>query len=145
MPKSNWHGAGRVALFPVLVLLAAGCGSGPKIAKVTGTVTYLGNPVPGLVLHFVPAEGRASWGVTDQDGRYTLRYDRKTEGVTLGTHKVYFEYRPRTPSEETGLSEGKRALPAYLQDILARYGDEATTPLKRDVTKDGQVIDISLD
>jgi hypothetical protein len=56
------------------LLASAGCGDpdAPEIARVTGTVTRGGKPVPNLVVNFMPAEGRPSWGITDDRGRYVV-------------------------------------------------------------------------
>ncbi len=65
-------------LVVALVLLAAvsGCGSGR--VKVTGRVTYKGEPVPSTEVYFQPDDGsRTSIGKTDDDGRFSLRFSRQ--------------------------------------------------------------------
>src|SRR5579871_1652202 len=92
--------AARVAAALALALLA-GCGDdGPKVVKVTGQVTRGGKPVPNLALSFTPAVGRPSWGVTDADGRYNLKYTNTRDGAEVGTHKVTVEFAPTSPQEE---------------------------------------------
>ena len=67
----------------------AGCGdSGPKIVPVTGTLKYKGQPVTNATLWFQPETGRPSWGQTDEQGHFTLNYDRGHEGAVPGKHKV---------------------------------------------------------
>ena len=46
-----------------LLLALAGCKNGdlPPIAKVKGTVTYKGKPVPNMMVNFMPTAGRPSW------------------------------------------------------------------------------------
>ncbi|HEX4613250.1 MAG TPA: hypothetical protein VH092_34000, partial [Urbifossiella sp.] len=57
----------RVAAAAGLAALLLGCGSdGPKIVKVSGTVTRNGAPVPGVAVSFTPANGRPSWGMADE-------------------------------------------------------------------------------
>jgi hypothetical protein len=142
MPRSSpcW-----IILPPVIVVLLSGCDSGAKILRVTGTVRHQGKPVANLTVHFVPAEGKQSSGGTDPEGHYKLSYDRTHEGAVRGNHKIYVTYRPRNAREDLELHEGKVKLPAEMKEILEKYGHVDTTPLTRDVTTEGQVIDLDLD
>src|SRR4051794_7601096 len=80
----------RCSWLILLCVSCAGCGSGgPPLAKVSGTVTCRGQPVSKLVVHFVPQGARESWGGTDNDGAYRLRYDRQREGAVIGKHNVW--------------------------------------------------------
>ena len=101
-------------------LAAAG---GPKIVRVSGTVRYDDKPVPGVVVHFVPEEGRASTGLTDDQGRYKLSFDRKQEGAEVGTDKVYFKFWPRNPKEEMEYADGPEACSPEVAAVLQKYGD----------------------
>lgn len=127
------------------VLFIGGCGpKGPEVVEVTGTVTYQGKPVPNLFLNFKPEKGRPSWGVTDDQGRYWLRYSNSRDGAVTGSHTVWVQFRPKSPAEEfrmTAGGGGKSLLPA----ILEKYGNEATTPLKFEIAEKGQVVDIPLE
>jgi hypothetical protein len=128
-----------------LMFLAFGCNEGPSTVRVTGTARHRGKPVANLFLNFVPDEGRASWGVTDENGHFKLFYDRTREGAVRGKHKVHVSYRARTPSDDLALEEGRLKLPADMQAILDKYGDPATSTLQYNITKDGQEIDLDLD
>lgn len=78
------------AAFCSLACLAfAGCGEGgPELGRVTGTVTMDGDPLPNALVTFVPQEGgRASTGVTNENGEYELIYQNR-KGALLGQHKV---------------------------------------------------------
>ncbi len=55
-----------------------------------------GAPLSGVEVSFAPAEGRASQGITDSEGKYELIYIGKTKGAKLGSHKVYIT----TPIED---------------------------------------------
>jgi hypothetical protein len=123
----------------VLVSLTAGCSGSGDVLRVTGTVRAAGKPLPGLIVNFAPEHGRPSWGSTDEQGTYRLKYDKKTEGALRGRHKVSFAYRPRSPGEEPGA-----AMSPELRRVLDKYSSSAT-PLEVDVTKDGQIIDLELD
>jgi hypothetical protein len=75
----------------VLAAALQGCGSssGPEVASVAGTVTVDGTPLSDAMVTFSPVSGgRESYGVTDQNGRYLLRYNSRTKGAELGEHEV---------------------------------------------------------
>lgn len=67
----------------------AGCGGPENVGRVTGVVTLNGAPLPGAVVKFQPQpNGSPSAAVTDDSGRYTLRYTRDAEGAEIGEHLV---------------------------------------------------------
>jgi hypothetical protein len=133
-----------VLLLASLVPLAAGCGGNANVLRVTGTVRSAGKPVPNLLVHFVPEQGRPSWGSTDEQGAFELSFDRKTKGALRGRHKVFVTYRPRDAAEEMVVSQNESALPAGLRLILKRYSERETT-LQVEITKEGQVVELNLD
>jgi hypothetical protein len=136
----------RPAFLLFLVLLpAGGCGGDSSVVRVTGTIRHDGKPVANLFLTFVPESGRSSWGVTDEEGHYKLSYDRKHEGAVRGMHRIYVQFRPRDPQQEMALKQGKQTLPPDVEAILAKYGNPDSTPLRREIDRDGQVIDLDLD
>lgn len=136
-----------------LLLAFAGCKNGdlPPIAKVKGTVTYKGKPVPNMMVNFMPTAGRPSWGQTDAAGRYETNYDADTMGVMVGHHKVYFNSATLTidagtskkSKEEAAVGSGLTA--EELTALLAKYGKEDSTKLEVDVTKDTTTLDLKLD
>ncbi len=75
--------------------ILGGCGrNGPERVVVSGSVTYRGKPLEGLI-RFVPAKGTRApvSGALVKDGKYTI--DGKG-GVPVGTHRVEISsYRPR--------------------------------------------------
>lgn len=74
-------------LVPVLVVLA-GCSGGPKLAKVTGTVTLDGKALPRGTLTF-EAPGQRPATATVVDGQITEATTFKPgDGVPVGAHKV---------------------------------------------------------
>jgi len=76
------------ALFLTLGLLS-GCGpDGPALGEVSGTVTRDGRPLDGATVIFQPELGKASFGRTDQEGRYELRYSKDSKGAIVGRHVV---------------------------------------------------------
>jgi hypothetical protein len=77
---------------PLVLLIAAttvGCGGGPELGTVTGTVTLDGRPVPNAFVVFTPkGPGRPSQTKTDAEGRYSLKFNASQEGALIGTHIV---------------------------------------------------------
>lgn len=130
-----------LALLPLLLI---GCGSsGPKVVKVSGTLTYKGNPVPGVQLDFTPKDGqRPSWGETDEQGRFTLEYDDRNKGAVTGTHKVSVRLKLQTTKEREAEMLGK-PLPVSKERaaLAAKYGAEKSTV---EVTIDKPTSDLKL-
>ncbi|MBN9120230.1 MAG: carboxypeptidase regulatory-like domain-containing protein [Planctomycetes bacterium] len=73
-----------------------GCGGGTKFAAVSGRVTLNDQPLEGVSVDFQPTAttkepvGSGSTGITDRDGRYTLRsqLDKSQAGAVVGKHQV---------------------------------------------------------
>src|SRR5262249_24396048 len=89
-----------MSLFAAVALVAAGCGKGEnETASVSGRVTLNGQPVAKVAVMFQPIApegnlnpGPGSYGVTDSDGRYTLKLiGKETSGAVVGKHKVRIE------------------------------------------------------
>lgn len=126
------------------LLLLVGCSSGPRVVKVSGTLTRGGKPVPKLTIFFMPeAGGRPSWGLADEDGKFTLEYDDQTKGAMTGTHTVWVQWRPTSMQEE--LNPKKAGKPADLNAILAKYGDEKKSPKKVEITRSVDDLEVTLD
>lgn len=132
----------RCGLSCAALVFALGCG-GPKVVKVSGTVSAGGKPIPSLTIHFVPETGRPSWGLTDENGRFTLEYDNKLQGALVGTHTVWVQWRPRSPQEEMNPKLANR--PAESAAIQAKYGTQGKSPLKVEITRAVEDLEIKLD
>jgi hypothetical protein len=75
----------------LLVTVALGCGRRGMESTVSGTVTVAGEPVPaGVEVEFLPRAAGASpsKGVTDDGGRYVLRFNAYVAGAMPGDHVV---------------------------------------------------------
>jgi hypothetical protein len=132
-------------IWPALLTAAflSGCsGAKPaiKLHQVSGTLKREGNPVPNLLVHFVPDKGNPSLGIAGPDGRFILNYQKDRPGALPGVHKVWVEYRPRTPQEDIEMREGKLQLEDDQKDVLEKYGSAETTTLK--ITIDGDTKDL---
>jgi hypothetical protein len=84
----------RIAL-PLLLLSLAGCGSqnGLNLGRVSGKVTYKGEPVRNGTVMFMPDEskgtqGPPAMGVLGTDGAYVMTTDQTGDGAIVGIHKV---------------------------------------------------------
>jgi hypothetical protein len=118
----------RLLVLAVLALLSAGCGRGApyRTAAVSGRVTLNGQPLAGVAVLFqpLPAPGSvnadpSSAGITDAEGRYTLRLlGIESKGAILGKHKVRI-----TPVEKDEAA-GPPQAPAQL--LPPRYNKETT-------------------
>ncbi|MBY0458539.1 MAG: DUF4198 domain-containing protein [Gemmataceae bacterium] len=80
-------GAGLFAL--------VGCGDGSKYVPVSGTVKVNGKPYANAAVFFQPVgdknnpnPGRGSSGVTDANGRFTLKTSEGVSGAVVGTHQI---------------------------------------------------------
>jgi len=91
------------------MLVFEGCSSNsvkyPTLASVQGTVTLDGQPLEGATVTFVPATGRASSGLTDAAGYYTLHYTKTIAGATIGQHRVMIQKMVAARSHKPTASE----------------------------------------
>lgn len=142
-------------VFGVLSLvLVCGCGEvadRPKLAPVSGSVKYNGNPVAGATVSFF-AEGapRAASGITDADGKFQLMMFEGTDGAIPGKNKITVTKASAAaapadptammadPTKMTGMMQAekgkKKSADSELPEI---YGSQEKTPLYFDVTADG--------
>jgi hypothetical protein len=120
----------------------AGCGGGPGIVPVSGTLTYKGKPVTNAYVDFAPQPGRPSWGLTDEKGHFTLEYDRKHKGAVVGKHKVSVRRGPVTAAAAEPGMPGEGTLPREMVEFFAKYSAEHST---KEVTIDKNTREVKLD
>jgi hypothetical protein len=79
-----------LTLFGIAMLACcAGCGGGPELAAVRGTVQYDGKPLTqGKVLFTSVERGKPATGQINQDGTYVLTTIQPDDGATPGKYKV---------------------------------------------------------
>jgi len=82
-------GAGVVVC--LLGIAVAGCGGGPRLAKVTGRVTVVGQPLTTGTIMFHPESGPTAVGGINADGTYTLSTLKPGDGAVVGAHRVTIE------------------------------------------------------
>lgn len=127
----------RMICWTVLFLPAFLLGCGPETSptsKVTGKVTYQGNPVPNVAVTFTPASGRPGTGTTDASGVYTISTFGDGDGAVPGMHTVTLsttETPPMPGTPEAAAAEAKGP------PFPAKYTDPTKTDLKKEVKADG--------
>src|SRR5262245_21221593 len=132
-----WHLAAGL-----MILAIVGCGN-QGLVNASGRLTYQGKPVPSTLVTYWPQEEgkRASTGVTDDDGNFTLSYSRQEPGVLVGKNTVFLKYNVSMDEE---LHKIPPKASTELKSVIAKYGDVKASPLRYEVTKNGQFIEINL-
>ncbi len=121
-----------LVLLPLVFCL--GCASG-DVGLVSGTVTADGEPVPNAMVTFYPRpDGRASMGLTDEQGNYELTYTRGQMGAKVGEHKVHIT---------TAVAGGDYGTVVSKETLPAKYN--VNSELKADVAPGSNDIDFDLD
>lgn len=106
----------------------AGCGtkmdySGIELIKVTGTVTFDGQPLPDALVIFEGTDS-ASSGRTDANGRFTLQFDSVKSGCTPGKKTVRISTRLAQDSEaDPNVSSKDEAAAEKIPDV---YNSKST-------------------
>ena len=140
-------GTGRRASFLALAAAAVAltplaCGrSGPEMARVSGTVTYKGKPVPKGTVSFVSTDPsrRNATGQLDPNGYYTLQTEEPGDGAEPGDYDVavyaheekVLDYRPKVPVKAERL-------------IPEKYENPKTSALKKTVKSGSNKFDLEL-
>lgn len=92
IPKAlRFGGITLAALIVAVGLLSTGCGSsGPEMGRVSGKVTYKGEPLTQGTISFVPtnAERRSGSSRINSDGRYDLQTAEPGDGAEIGDYRV---------------------------------------------------------
>jgi hypothetical protein len=131
-----------------ILMAAGGCARGPEFAEVEGTLSQGGKPLKNVRVEYWPEiDGPKSTGVTDDQGRYTLKTeDGRTQGAVVGPHKVVLKDLDFYGDKFLGRkAENMPTLNKGAKERFARtYGDAGSTELKKSVSG-GQKNVIDLD
>jgi hypothetical protein len=119
-PALSRHLFQSIALFAgfaVAMAAVAGCsrqrGEMPPLGEVSGVVSLDGQPLPRASVAYVPYErGNASYGLTDDVGRYTLAYGVKQPGAVVGRHRVEIRTGSEGRDKDGNFVETAERLPA---------------------------------
>jgi hypothetical protein len=145
----------------VLVTTAAfliGCGgdpSKPKLGRVSGKVTYHGQPVTKGMVSFVPSSGpgaetgQSATGEIGPDGSYTLTTFENNDGAVLGEHKILVKSREEDPALKGGGmpipdAQGKFKIKPPKHLVPKKYESADQTPLRLTVKEGSNSFDIEL-
>lgn len=126
------------------IMAVSGCGPQVQVGKVSGTVTDAeGKPLDSVRVYFMPdfqkaTEGGASWGITDEQGQYSLEYQSEdgVPGAAIGWHKVTLQ----DLAGENFRGDGK---PPEVR-VPAVYMDPSATPISEEVVEGEQTIDLQV-
>jgi len=131
------------------VLSSGGCGggkTGPKLAPVTGVVTYKTKALSGATLTFIPiekTEGVGGTAKTDVDGKYKAVYTRGGDGLPAGKYKVAVSKRVMPDGSEPPEDVSPIESPAK-ETLPAAYSNPESTRLDALVSDDGKEINFNL-
>lgn len=124
----------------------------PKLAKVSGKVTYNGKPVTKGSVIFTPvagdkgdASGQVATGQIGADGSYELTTFNTGDGAVIGQHTVTIE----APSEDINkLNQPKEdGTIAYILPkpaVPEKYTKPSSSPLKQTVVEGANVFNLEL-
>lgn len=115
-----------LALLAVL-LAALGCGnSDSNLCRIRGTLSYKGQPIPGVYLRFEPDDlttKATSMAVTEADGRFEM-FIGSTPGVFRGKVKVFCDDPLAAMGGRTPVAADVE--PAY-RELCEKYGGGKST------------------
>lgn len=74
------------------IVLSTGCSQGdrPPLGYVSGTVTIDGEPLRGVIVAYLPDQGRTAVGTTDENGKYEIEYLQGVKGCKVGPSTIGF-------------------------------------------------------
>lgn len=134
-------------MFAILLLVSGfiGCGGSkaPPTAKVSGTVTFKGEPLANAKVLFISASGRPAQGESDAAGKFTLTTDKPGDGAVIGDHVIVVTKLgpPAGMSESEFQEKLKTAGPGNAVQaksvIPEKYTMSSTSPLKCSVPPAG--------
>jgi hypothetical protein len=137
-----------------LVIVLDGCGGAerPPMGRVSGKVTYKGQPVTSGSVIFTPVQGtgaaggRVATGNIQPDGSYALTTFDTGDGAALGQYVVTVEARGQTTMTGPPI-DPKTKRPMYVppkSTIPEKYGSLDKTPLRYTVESGSKTIDLEL-
>ena len=145
-----------MAFLTLFTILLGGCGpSGVPVVKVTGKVTFEGNPVDGALITFFPTDpttGREAAGRTDENGIFlVLTQGAKKNGALPGSYYVVVTKTITVDSRGNPIVPSDEPIPAYAEAATAadagrpiyksllpeKYGNAETSGLTAEVTQRG--------
>ncbi len=138
--------------------MLAGCGGDPdlpKLGRVSGTVTYKGQPVTVGLVTFVPVggagsqTGQSATGEIGKDGSYVLSTFENNDGAVLGEHIVVVQSRVDDPALSGGDmpipdAQGRLKIKPPKHLVPQKYGLPDKSPLRHTVVEGSNTFPIDL-
>ena len=145
-------------LFPLAVIVSAGCGGGrpalklPDAVPASGTVTVDDKPLAKALIFFIPTglkvKGPGSSAITDDNGKYelvTVVSGKSNPGAIPGEYRVWISSLIG-PDGKAIVPDGKTA-PATLaarEALPPRFSDVMNSELKASVGAEGGTFDFKV-
>lgn len=135
----------KMRMIGALLALAAlvGCGKedGPKLVRVTGTVTLNGQPLSGAHVTFLPTgetRGTGADAKTNEEGVFELKARHRGPGTVAGTYKVVISKMVKKDGSDIGPDDATPPILAGASEILpGTYSSHAGSTLKATVPEEG--------
>lgn len=139
-----------IVVFPLTLLILAGCGSNPKadygrlqLVKAGGTVKLDGQPLSGAVISFDDlTDGSFSCGLTDSSGNYRLQLDSVKSGVKPGSKVVRISTSRKIIGLNSNVEEGAEEESPTPDRVPEKFNSKST--LIVEVTSDKTSYDFDL-
>ena len=135
-----------LALWPLAILVASGCG--PALGTVTGTVRIGETPLRAGAIRFLGPDGRLVTGSVD-DGSFHLA------GVSPGTNRVsvvslpvlegFTWINPEEPRDPATLPSSAPQPVLRSQEIPARFAEVESSPLSYEIRPGSQALEVRLE
>ena len=139
--RSIFVGIMGTAVLPILASLLTGCHRGEVLGRVSGRVTFQGEPITEAVVIFRNEEkGVYMTANLDRDGTYLVEMAQGF-GLPLGTYHVYLSPPPQEASLGPALQPPK---PVDLSKMPERYRNPATSELTLTVKQGQNRFDIDM-
>jgi hypothetical protein len=106
------------------MLSGAGCAEGPELQPVSGKVYIDGQPLTVGNVKFVPEGARASWGVLDKNGSFTLSCIERGDGAAPGKHRVQVSALEVVSGNRTKWYAPRKYADFRTSELLVDVGDD---------------------
>jgi len=135
-----------LSILLVATILCCSCNPQPPLAKVSGVVLLDGEPLPGVVVEFLPdpdqkTHGPRSSATTDAAGRFKLICDDQREGAVIGFHRVLIQdpraFPPPRPRPGESFSPSAPRIPET-------YWKATETPLRVEVKPEAEELTLEV-
>lgn len=142
----SWKKVRISLVIPLLVsalVLTSGCSkSGPELFSVSGTVTLQGQPLPNVIVTFIPDDGgKSASGTGDSAGNYKLSTFAPNDGALAGSYKVAIMPKDPPPMAGEAVSSPGASTEKpkkYTPPFPARYGLPKDSGLTANVSPNGE-------